>query len=35
MTYQIGPQMYFIYLYPKATMPAISKRGTKIYKFTM
>ena len=34
-TYPTGHQMYSIYLYPKATMQAISKRGTKIYKFTM
>ena len=34
-TYPTGLQMYFIYLYPKATMQAISKRGTKISKFTM
>lgn len=34
-TYQIGPQVYFIYLYPKATMQAISKKDMKTYKFTM
>ena len=34
-TYLIGPQMYFIYLYLKATMQAISKKDMKTCKFTM
>lgn len=34
-TYLIGPQMYFIYLYLKATMQAISKKDMKTCKYTM
>ena len=34
-TYPIGLQMYFIYLFPKATMQVISRKDMKIYKFTM